>query len=881
MLQRSVRLCALLRLPLPLRLPLYLAIAIGAPLTPDSTYSPRRARGASGPSDRSGLGGSNGETHSGSESGSGSEYGSEEDSAPIVLTRPKILEVEEERRPQSALGGDGGSASYTSYSKQQQRPSYLSAADDEDDNEGHSGSDDGDSDSDSADSMTGAAFDFRRSMAPLQRRGGRGGGGVGSGSGEPLQGSGGRRTSATATATATASGASASGASATATATATATAASGYAFRGVTRGGTSFLPMGVSSDDGGSSVGAVDSAPLMRRMPSDAANAAASALLGFPSASAEVVDATCASARGPQAHSPLALSDGALEHLDPDLDLDLGLPLHSNGAAAALLLREEHDARNRSRSGSGASSSKRRHRSREAEDAQRPGQHHHHHSHHHHSSHHPHHQLHHHHHHAHSSHHPPTAAQQQKRAKRRDTLLASNSNSAALRASSASPARGSPSQLHMHLQHALLGGLGPGAGPSHATALKRKKQQAQHEGQRAARGGNRAGARGGGGEGEGEEEEREGISTSPGGSSHVINGGGGLRHSGIEWSGKTLHAVELEMERLGRAEWMSQAPDAAYLASRLEAVRRNLEAEEREAEEQQALREMVRKVGGQMPRSSAASQRARSRKRWLSWSDDEEGEEDQDEAEEHEADPAPKQAVVADMQVDPPAAAEAVPPVEVQAAPIKSSVDAPPARGLTQLLPMAPQTFSPRPLQPTPMASIPEDAEMSNLDPPVTQQAPSPAHVPMRPGSAQSSAESSPLASTPSDLQDISPPLVLRPPSMLNTEASRAPPPTTVEMPIDQQLISLAKANAAAQSRARKLAAPASHEAVAPLPARIDPESQLHALEQRVDIRDLKRADLEQVRDLHCLHGDERLLGMEDDDTSVSAHMIRIFLLKT
>lgn len=55
----------------------------------------------------------------------------------------------------------------------------------------------------------------------------------------------------------------------------------------------------------------------------------------------------------------------------------------------------------------------------------------------------------------------------------------------------------------------------------------------------------------------------------------------GLSFGGRRWKGKTVHAVEQELEVLRDERLMSHAPDAAYLASRLEGVRRNLEIEER------------------------------------------------------------------------------------------------------------------------------------------------------------------------------------------------------------------------------------------------------------------------------------------------------------
>lgn len=56
---------------------------------------------------------------------------------------------------------------------------------------------------------------------------------------------------------------------------------------------------------------------------------------------------------------------------------------------------------------------------------------------------------------------------------------------------------------------------------------------------------------------------------------------GGLSFAGRQWKGKTVHAVEQELEALRDVKLMSHAPDAIYLASRLEGLRRNLEIEER------------------------------------------------------------------------------------------------------------------------------------------------------------------------------------------------------------------------------------------------------------------------------------------------------------
>lgn len=59
------------------------------------------------------------------------------------------------------------------------------------------------------------------------------------------------------------------------------------------------------------------------------------------------------------------------------------------------------------------------------------------------------------------------------------------------------------------------------------------------------------------------------------------NAADGLSFAGRQWKGKTVHAVEQELEALRDVKLMSHAPDAIYLASRLEGLRRNLEIEER------------------------------------------------------------------------------------------------------------------------------------------------------------------------------------------------------------------------------------------------------------------------------------------------------------
>ncbi|PWN22521.1 hypothetical protein BCV69DRAFT_281505 [Microstroma glucosiphilum] len=64
---------------------------------------------------------------------------------------------------------------------------------------------------------------------------------------------------------------------------------------------------------------------------------------------------------------------------------------------------------------------------------------------------------------------------------------------------------------------------------------------------------------------------------------NIEDDGKGLEFAGRRWKGKTAHAVEQELEQVGDTTIMSYAPDAVYLASRLEGLRRNLEAGGEEA----------------------------------------------------------------------------------------------------------------------------------------------------------------------------------------------------------------------------------------------------------------------------------------------------------
>ncbi|KDN40600.1 hypothetical protein K437DRAFT_258585 [Tilletiaria anomala UBC 951] len=370
---------------------------------------------------------------------------------------------------------------------------------------------------------------------------------------------------------------------------------------------------------------------------------------------------------------------------------------------------------------------------------------------------------------------------------------------------------------------------------------------------------------------------RSRVASSPGGTRHVVNGGGGLRHGGVEWSGKTLHAVELEMERLGRAEWMTHAPDPVYLASRLEAVRRNLEVEQRELEEEQ------QELGLDEAQREGHKSRKWLRKRWLSWSEEDEDEEDEKEARANEHKGAvrdhhaPNQSV---QDAEPATASAATTTVAAEALPLQKQTAVP--RELHQAVGMSPPAQT---IAFLPAIHIPSHPASPNRASDVNC------------GSDSYSDSSASVAITPPNY-GLCPPLLLRPPTLLGTpalvslaassavagadvpplppkETSCAPPPTQVDAVLS--LLDAAQRRAALAAVCADTAhASADLErlrlSLALLPP-IDHASQMQALEQRVDVRNIKRTDLEQVRDLHCLHGDERLLGMEDGDDMMGRNL--------
>ncbi|CAO1621967.1 unnamed protein product [Jaminaea pallidilutea] len=224
----------------------------------------------------------------------------------------------------------------------------------------------------------------------------------------------------------------------------------------------------------------------------------------------------------------------------------------------------------------------------------------------------------------------------------------------------------------------------------------------------------------------------------------VDDDGKGIYFAGRKWKGKTAHAVEQEMEKVGDVSVMSYAPDAVYLASRLHGLQRNLEA------------------GGEEARG----------RRWLDYG---EGEDDDGDAAARKEESG--------MRVE---AAEggAEPHAKAPHVDVKSTASA--GVGPTGDDTAAQET--------APIARERDDRIPATLPPHITD-------------------------------------LIPRP----------SPPTISLEQP------------------------------------RLDPAAKAAALDSRVEIRLLRRSDLEQVRDLHCLHGDNDKVDAEHYVTS-AAFLLRLLV---
>ncbi|KAK0526026.1 hypothetical protein OC842_005314 [Tilletia horrida] len=287
------------------------------------------------------------------------------------------------------------------------------------------------------------------------------------------------------------------------------------------------------------------------------------------------------------------------------------------------------------------------------------------------------------------------------------------------------------------------------------------------------------------------------IAFNKGRAAAKINGGGGIEFAGKQWSGKTAHAVEQEMEALGDRAIMSYAPDASYLAMRLEGLRRNLEASNWER-----------------------------RPSWVGWQEDQEEEE---EAVKEQAQAEADKTQEADMTLSATAQQQAVrsPPTVGR----KSALGRLAPAGSNGRAPKSPIARSEIALPPAPATSLidAEYARVANL--------PAVSNIE---GAQLSAAERSRLA-----------------------QASFPATPAQ------------GKENAAYFDDKRTAAT----ETPSPqTPPPLDPAIRAAALDARLEIRQLKRDDVVQVRELHCFHGDGNKSPGRETYTMSAGFLLRLLV---
>ncbi|KAE8208415.1 hypothetical protein CF335_g426 [Tilletia laevis] len=300
-------------------------------------------------------------------------------------------------------------------------------------------------------------------------------------------------------------------------------------------------------------------------------------------------------------------------------------------------------------------------------------------------------------------------------------------------------------------------------------------------------------------------------------SASKINGGGGIEFAGRQWSGKTAHAVELEMEALGDRAIMSFAPDASYLASRLEMLRKNLEGSGWER-----------------------------RPNWVHWEDEEDQKEEQEmeteDVEEEQEEVAEKEDETLTTDDKPTETKTKSPtgPVRLRPHPTTASPKPKPHHHHHQK--HAPRSeFS---LPPAPATSL-IDAEYARA----TRALPSVSNIE---GASLSAAERSRIA-----------------------RASFLPAPAAAG----------AKAESRSRSRMREGVTVADvdeegeEEEVEPqMPPPLEPAVRAAALDARLEIRQLKRDDVVQVRELHCFHGDGNKSPGRETYTMSAGFLLRLLV---
>ncbi|KAE8214119.1 hypothetical protein CF327_g2434 [Tilletia walkeri] len=291
-----------------------------------------------------------------------------------------------------------------------------------------------------------------------------------------------------------------------------------------------------------------------------------------------------------------------------------------------------------------------------------------------------------------------------------------------------------------------------------------------------------------------------------------INGGGGIEFGGRQWSGKTAHAVELEMEALGDRAIMSFAPDATYLASRLEMLRKNLEA------------------GGWERRPA-----------WVQCLD-EDGQELEQEQEQEQDETLKESEEVKVAEVAPVTEEGTKTPAEQDR--LRSPKPPTPKPGPTSFKHKQPRSeFS---LPPAPATSL-IDAEYARA-----------AHLPKVSnieGATLSAAERSKIA-----------------------RASFLPAPTRMRENAKAVHVDEEEEEEEEEGEEEEVDREEEETSTPQLPPPLDPVVRAAALDARLEIRQLKRDDVVQVRELHCYHGDGNKSPGRETYTMSAGFLLRLLV---
>ncbi|KAL9934026.1 hypothetical protein V8E36_007108 [Tilletia maclaganii] len=298
-----------------------------------------------------------------------------------------------------------------------------------------------------------------------------------------------------------------------------------------------------------------------------------------------------------------------------------------------------------------------------------------------------------------------------------------------------------------------------------------------------------------------------------------VNGGGGIEFAGRQWSGLTAHAVEQEMEALGDRAIMSYAPDASYLAMRLEGLRRNLEASNWER-----------------------------RPNWVGWQEDEE----KDTTPEAEREKA-STSVASAKEADPVTSQTS----EVSTDALLASRSLPPSSASVASSSATNRTIST--LQATGNKKLHNFASSSS--------AKSEFALPPAPATSLIEAEYARFANLPKvdNIQGA---------TLSAAERSRLAQASLVS----KSKLSMSQGAGGEDEDADEADVDVDQTATPQKPPPLDPAVRAAALDARLELRKLKRDDLMQVRELHCYHGDGNKSPGRETYTMSAGFLLRLLV---